>query len=128
MGTDWRLEGGRGSGWGENRDWFLERREPRDRSVVSLDTRWDVVWPTTPLWNRGGISMDSEEPRELELSRRARLEPVTEISSDGRRILLPDSSARTAMTCLGSVLLLSLSSLRLRSVLSTEQENLLKGL
>ena len=122
------MAGGRGRGWGENRDWFRDSREPRDRSVVSRDTRWEVVWPTTPLWKSGGISMERELPRELELSRRARLEPLTEISSDGRRILLPESSARTAMTCLGSVLLLSRSSLRLRSARSTEQENRLKGL
>ena len=87
MGTDWWAAGGRG--WGENSDWFLDRREPRERSVVSLDTRWDVVWPTTPLWNKGGISMERDEPSELELSRRARLEPVTDISSEGRLILLP---------------------------------------
>ena len=47
-------------------------------------------------------------------------------------MMLPESSARAAITCLGSVLLLGESSLlptmRLRSVLSTEQENLLKGL
>ena len=48
------------------------------------------------------------------------------------KMMLPESSARAAITCLGSVLLLGESSLpptiRLLSVLSTEQENLLKGL
>ena len=87
VGTDWRGVGG--SGWGEKRDWFLERRDPRERSVVSRDTRWEVVWPTTPLWKRGGISMERDDPSELELSRRARLDPVTEISSEGRLDLLP---------------------------------------
>ena len=48
-----------------------------------------MVCPTTPLWNRGGISMERDDPSELELSRRARLEPVTEISSEGRLDLLP---------------------------------------
>jgi len=48
--------------------------------------------------------MEREEPRELELSLLARLEPVMDRSSEGRLVLLPDSSARTAMTCLGSVL------------------------
>ena len=112
-----------------NRVWLRERREPRERSWVSRDTRWEVVWPTTPDWNSGGISMDSEEPSELELSRRALLDPVTD-SSEGLRVRLPtlkiknlmntfgkikstefeispESSARTAMTCLGSVLLCS---------------------
>jgi hypothetical protein len=56
-------------------DWFLERREPRERSV-SLETRCEVVWPTTPLEKRGGISRDREEPSEEEESRRARLLPA----------------------------------------------------
>lgn len=50
--------------------------------------------------------MDNEEPRELELSLLALLDPVTDISSEGLLVLLPDNSARTAITCLGSELLL----------------------
>jgi len=111
-----------------NRDWFRESREPRERSV-SLDTRWEVVWPTTPLWNRGGISIESEEPRELELSRLTRL---ASLSSDGLLALFPDNSASAAMTCLGSVLLVVLcSSLEPRillSLLSPALRCLLKGL
>ena len=71
-----------------NRVWLRERREPRERSWVSRDTRCEVVCPTTPDWNSGGISMDSEEPSELELSRRALLDPVTD-SSEGLRVRLP---------------------------------------
>ena len=67
---------------------YLDNNDPRDRSV-SLDTRWDVVCPTTPFWNKGGISMDKEEPRELELSLLALLDPVTDISSEGLLVLLP---------------------------------------
>ena len=42
-----------------------------------LLTKWLVVWPTTPLENSGGISMESEDPTEEEESRRARLLPST---------------------------------------------------
>ena len=67
-----------------------ESREPRERSVsldfkisVSqdsdssnyLDTRCEVVWPTTPLEKRGGISMEREDPKEEEESLRALLLP-----------------------------------------------------
>ena len=76
---------GRVTEW-PNRDWFLESREPSERSV-SLDTRWEVVWPTTPLWNRGGISIEREEPRELELSR---LTLLASLSSDGLLALFPE--------------------------------------
>jgi len=110
-----------------NRDWFLESREPSERSV-SLDTRCEVVWPTTPLWNRGGISIEREEPRELELSRLTRF---ASLSSDGLLALFPDNSASTAITCLGSVLLAicsSLEPLMLLSLLSAELRCLLKGL
>jgi len=48
--------------------------------------------------------MEREDPRELELSLLALLDPVMERSSEGRLVLFPDNSARTAMTCLGSVL------------------------
>jgi len=73
--------------------------------------------------------MDREEPRELELSRLARLEPVMERSSDGRLVLLPDNSARTAMICLGSVLPPWPSRTLLGPPpLSTDPEYLLKGL
>lgn len=73
--------------------------------------------------------MDRDDPSELELSLRALLDPVTD-SSEGRLVLLPDSSARAAITCLGSVLLWSsldcLASLP-RSGLRW-YEDLLKGL
>ena len=40
-----------------------------------LLTRWEVVLPTTPEENSGGISIDSEDPMDDEESRRARLLP-----------------------------------------------------
>lgn len=83
-------------------DWFLERREPKDRSV-SLFTRCVVVWPTTPEEKSGGISKDRDEPNDEDESRRARLLPVSEISSLDLLFRFPDSSARTAITDLGSV-------------------------
>jgi len=74
--------------------------------------------------------MEREEPRELELSLLALLDPVIDKSSDGRRVLFPDSSARTAMTCLGSVLPPVWLSLPLPALapLSAEPEYLLNGL
>jgi hypothetical protein len=45
-----------------------------------------VVWPTTPLENRGGISRDREEPSEEEESRRARLLPPNIQERSGLRI------------------------------------------
>jgi len=75
--------------------------------------------------------MEREEPKELELSLLALLDPVIERSSEGRLVLFPDSSARTAMTCLGSVLLppwLSLPLLLPLPPLSAEPGYLLKGL
>jgi len=48
--------------------------------------------------------MEREEPRELELSLLALFDPVIDKSSEGRLVLFPDSSAKTAMTCRGSVL------------------------
>jgi hypothetical protein len=111
-----------------NRDWFRERSEPRERSA-SLETRCDVVCPTTPLEKRGGISMEREEPREEDESLRARLLPSPTDSSLGRRVLFPLSSASTAMTCLGSV---PCSSPRRCSpapaMRSSEPPNRLKGL
>jgi len=71
--------------------------------------------------------MEREDPRELELSLLALLDPVMERSSDGRLVLLPDSSASTAMTCLGSVLP-PWPPLLPPPPLSAEQEYLLKGL
>ena len=65
-----------------------------------------MVWPTTPFWNNGGISIERLDPRLEELSRRARLDSSSETSdgsSEGRRDLFPESSARTAITDLGSV-------------------------
>ena len=94
--------------------------------------------------------MEREDPRELELSLLALLDPVMERSSDGRLVLFPaidntsndrktvdlvlvfspDSSARTAMTCLGSVLppCPSLPLLPPPPPLSAEPEYLLNGL
>lgn len=104
----WDMEERGREGWGgwwewPKRLWFLERREPRERSA-SLDTRWLVVCPTTPLEKSGGISMEREEPREEEESLLALLLPSPTDSSLGRRVLFPLSSASTAITCLGSVL------------------------
>ena len=104
----WDMEERGREGWGgwcecPNRLWFLERSEPRERSA-SLDTRWLVVCPTTPLEKSGGISMEREEPREEEESLLALLLPSPTDSSLGRRALFPLSSASTAITCLGSVL------------------------
>ena len=73
-----------------------ESREPRDKSVslrkknsetqnrtlalvgekwFYLDTRWEVVCPTTPFEKRGGISMEREEPKLEEESLRTLLLP-----------------------------------------------------
>ena len=40
-----------------------------------LDTRWEVVCPTTPFEKRGGISMEREEPKLEEESLRTLLLP-----------------------------------------------------
>ena len=99
--------------------------------ISYLDTRCEVVWPTTPLLKRGGISMDRLEPREELESLLARLLPSPRLEPLGRRARFPDSSASTAITCLGSVLLPELASSPLPSPpdpLSTEPPNLLKGL
>jgi len=54
VGTEWWWEREVGGiGWDDrgewpNRDWLRERREPRDKSA-SLDTKWEVLCPTTPF-------------------------------------------------------------------------------
>jgi len=76
--------------------------------------------------------MEREEPKEEEESLRALLLPSPTDSSLGLLVRLPLSSASTAITCRGSVLLPSLmpisSPLRMAFDLSELLENLLKGL
>jgi len=76
--------------------------------------------------------MEREEPKEEEESLRALLLPSPTDSSLGLLVRLPLSSASTAITCRGSVLLPSLmpisSPRRIAFDLSELLENLLKGL
>jgi len=76
--------------------------------------------------------MEREDPKEEEESLRALLLPSPTDSSLGLLVRFPLSSARTAITCLGSVLfpsLMPISSPRLMAFdLSELLENRLKGL
>jgi len=76
--------------------------------------------------------MERDEPKEEEESLRALLLPSPTDSSLGLLVRFPLSSARTAITCRGSVLLPSLmpisSPLLIAFDLSELLENLLKGL
>lgn len=59
-----------------NMDWLRLSKLFKDKSV-SLLTKCDVVCPTTPLENSGGISIDNEDPKLDDESRLALFDPAS---------------------------------------------------